>query len=117
MLAIFSATYTPLKDWNIKANISAYTHDQTTKDRVKTYYLYDAEGNVAKTENLVSSLKDSNAYQYRTQLQFTSDYALTLADSHHFKFFGWLFPRIFQAGRIFGLPEIICRLMILMYWG
>lgn len=27
MLAIFSATYTPLKDWNIKANISAYTHD------------------------------------------------------------------------------------------
>lgn len=31
MLAIFSATYTPLKDWNIKANISAYTHDQTTK--------------------------------------------------------------------------------------
>ena len=33
-----------------------------------------------------SSLKDSNAYQYRTQLQFTSDYALTLADSHHFKF-------------------------------
>ena len=59
MLAIFSATYTPLKDWNIKANISAYTHDQTTKDRVKTYYLYDAEGNVAKTENLVSSLKDS----------------------------------------------------------
>ena len=30
MLAIFSATYTPLKDWNIKANISAYTHDQTT---------------------------------------------------------------------------------------
>ena len=40
MLAIFSATYTPLKDWNIKANISAYTHDQTTKDRVKTYYLY-----------------------------------------------------------------------------
>lgn len=86
MLAIFSATYAPLKDWNIKANISAYTHDQTTKDRVKTYYLYDAEGNVAKTENLVSSLKDSNAYQYRTQLQFTSDYALTLADSHHFKF-------------------------------
>ena len=86
------------------------------KDRVKTYYLYDAEGNVAKTENLVSSLKDSNAYQYRTQLQFTSDYALTLADSHHFNF--WLvIPKNISSRKDFGLPEIICRLMILMYWG
>ena len=85
MMAIFSSTYTPLPNWNIKATIAAYTHDQTTKDRVNTYYLYDDEGNVAKTQNLVSSFKESNSYSYRTQLQFTSDYSFTVNDNHHVK--------------------------------
>ena len=86
MLAIFSATYTPIKNWNINANVSTYTHDQNTKDRVNTYYLYDAEGNVAKTENLVSSYKETEAYSYRTMLQFTSDYTMSIADKHNLKF-------------------------------
>lgn len=85
MLAIFDVTYSPLKDWNIKANVSTYSHDETSKKRTNTYYLYDAEGNIAKSENLVSSLKDQNKYQYRTQLQFTSDYTFKIARDHNFK--------------------------------
>ena len=88
MLAIFGATYTPLKNWNINAKLSAYSHDQTSKNRVKTYYLYDAEGNVAKTANMVSSVKDSNSYSYRTQLQITSDYTFSLGNIHNFKVLG-----------------------------
>lgn len=88
MLAIFDITYTPLRDWNIKANISTYTHDQATKNRSKTYYLYDADGNIAKTENLISSLKETNTYNFRTQLQFTSDYAFSISNDHHFKVLG-----------------------------
>lgn len=85
MLAIFDVVYSPLKDWNIKGSVSGYTHDQTNKNRVNTYYLYDASGNIAKTENLVSSLKNTNTYDYRTQLQFTTDYAFSLQSKHNFK--------------------------------
>lgn len=88
MLAIFDVTYSPFENWNIKGNISTYTHDQTTEDRAKTYYLYDGEGNVAKTMNAVSSLKNTNAYSYRTQLQFITDYSFSLVDKHHFKVLG-----------------------------
>lgn len=85
MLAIFDVVYSPLKDWNIKGSVSGYTHDQTNKDRVNTYYLYDADGNIAKTENMVSSLKNTNAYDFRTQLQFTTDYAFSINSKHNFK--------------------------------
>lgn len=85
MLAIFDVVYTPLKDWNIKGNVSTYSQSQRTKNRANTYYLYDAEGNIAKTENMVSSLKETDTYKYRTQLQFTTDYAFSLAKKHNFK--------------------------------
>ncbi|WP_288733024.1 TonB-dependent receptor [uncultured Parabacteroides sp.] len=97
MLAIFDVTYTPLKDWNIKANVSTYTHDQATKNRSKTYYLYDAEGNIAKTENLISSLKETNTYNFRTQLQFTSDYAFDISNNHHFKVLGGYSQEYYKA--------------------
>ncbi|WP_337942258.1 TonB-dependent receptor [Parabacteroides sp.] len=97
MLAIFDVIYTPIKDWNIKANISTYTHDQTTKNRSKTYYLYDADGNIAKTENLISSLKDINTYNFRTQLQFTSDYAFSISNDHHFKVLGGYSQEYYRA--------------------
>lgn len=97
MLAIFDITYTPLKDWNIKANISTYTHDQATKNRSKTYYLYDADGNIAKTENLISSLKETNTYNFRTQLQFTSDYAFSISNDHHFKVLGGYSQEYYKA--------------------
>lgn len=86
MLTIFDVVYTPLKNWNIKGTVASYTHDTTTKNRVNTYYLYDADGNIAKTENLVSSLKDVNTYSYRTQIQFVTDYLFSLNESHNFKF-------------------------------
>lgn len=85
MMAIFDVTYSPLKDWNIKGNIATYSHNTTTKNRVNTYYLYDEEGNIAKTENRVSSLKETNTYNFRTQLQFTTDYSFKIASDHNFK--------------------------------
>lgn len=85
MMAIFDVTYSPLKDWNIKGNIATYSHNTTTKNRVSTYYLYDEEGNIAKTENRVSSLKETNTYNFRTQLQFTTDYSFKIASDHNFK--------------------------------
>ncbi|MDR2920847.1 MAG: TonB-dependent receptor [Tannerella sp.] len=85
MLAIFDVTYTPIKDWNINGNVAAYTNDVEYKDRLKTYYLYDAEGNVAKTENIVSKLKETSTYSYRTQIQFLTDYSFQIADKHNFK--------------------------------
>ncbi|MGM9802858.1 MAG: SusC/RagA family TonB-linked outer membrane protein [Muribaculaceae bacterium] len=85
MLAIFDATYSPLQDWNIKANVATYSHNTTKKNRVNTYYLYDNSGNIAKTENRVSSLNESNSYSFRTQIQFTSDYSFTLSQLHNFK--------------------------------
>ncbi|MCC8170681.1 MAG: TonB-dependent receptor [Parabacteroides sp.] len=85
MMAIFDVTYSPLKDWNIKGNVATYSHNTTTKNRVSTYYLYDEEGNIAKTENRVSSLKETNTYNFRTQLQFTTDYSFKIASAHHFK--------------------------------
>lgn len=85
MMAIFDVTYSPLKDWNIKGNIATYSHNTTTKKRVSTYYLYDEEGNIAKTENRVSSLKETNTYNFRTQLQFTTDYSFKIASDHNFK--------------------------------
>lgn len=85
MMAIFDVTYSPLKYWNIKGNIATYSHNTTTKNRVSTYYLYDEEGNIAKTENRVSSLKETNTYNFRTQLQFTTDYSFKIASDHNFK--------------------------------
>lgn len=85
MMAIFDITYSPLKDWNIKGNVATYSHNTTTKNRVNTYYLYDEEGNIAKTENRVSSLKETNTYNFRTQLQFTTDYSFKIASDHNFK--------------------------------
>lgn len=85
MMAIFDVTYSPLKDWNIKGNVATYSHNTTTKNRVNTYYLYDEEGNIAKTENRVSSLKETNTYNFRTQLQFTTDYSFKIASDHNFK--------------------------------
>ena len=85
MMAIFDVTYSPLKDWNIKGNIATYSHNTTTKNRVSTYYLYDEEGNIAKTENRVSSLKETNTYNFPTQLQFTTDYSFKIASDHNFK--------------------------------
>lgn len=97
MLAIFDLTYTPLKDWNIKGNVSTYTHDETSKKRTNTYYLYDADGNIAKTENMVSSLKDQNKYNFRTQLQFTSDYTFSISDKHNFKALGGYSQEYYKA--------------------
>lgn len=85
MMAIFDLSYSPLKDWNIKGNIATYSHNTTYKDRKNTYYLYDNDGNIAKTENQVSSLKETNTYNFRTQLQFTSDYSFKIASDHNFK--------------------------------
>lgn len=85
MMAIFDVSYSPLKDWNIKGNIATYSHNTTYKDRKNTYYLYDNDGNIAKTENQVSSLKETNTYNFRTQLQFTSDYSFKIATDHNFK--------------------------------
>lgn len=85
MMAIFDVTYSPLKDWNIKGSVATYSQNTTTKNRVNTYYLYDKEGNIARTENRVSSLKETNSYNFRTQLQFTSDYSFKISDNHNFK--------------------------------
>lgn len=85
MMAIFDVTYSPIKDLNLKANISTYSHDQDNKDRAYTYYLYNEDGSVAKTENLVSSLKETTTYSFRTQLQFTADYAFKIKEDHNFK--------------------------------
>ena len=97
LLAIFGVVYTPLKNWNIKADYSAYLSDNTNKDRVKSYDLYDEEGNVARTENMVSRLTNSTSSSRRTQLQITSDYSLTLADSHHLKFLAGFSQEEFKA--------------------
>lgn len=85
MMAIFDFLYTPLENWNIKGNVATYSHNTTNKDRLNTYYLYDDEGNIAKTENQVSSLKETNSYAFRTQFQFMSDYSFRILADHHFK--------------------------------
>lgn len=36
MMAIFDVSYSPLKDWNIKGNVSAYNYNKAVKDRVNT---------------------------------------------------------------------------------
>lgn len=86
MLAIFTVGYSPLNNWNIKGVVSAYTHDNTTKNRAKTYYLYNDNGDIAKTMNPISGVTDGNSYNYRTQIQFTTDYSLSLREAHNFKF-------------------------------
>lgn len=85
MMAIFNVAFTPIEDWNIKGSVATYSQNTTNKNRVSTYYLYDAEGNIAKTENRVSSLKETNTYNFRTQLQFTTDYGFKIASHHNFK--------------------------------
>lgn len=85
MMAIFDVSFSPIENWNIKGNIATYTHDTKTKNRVNTYYLYDENGEVAKTVNQVSSLNESNSYSYRTQIQFTTDYSFKIKDEHSFK--------------------------------
>lgn len=85
MMAIFDVTYSPLENWNIKGNVATYSHNTTSKDRRNTYYLYDADGNIAKTENQVSALKETNGYDFRTQFQFMTDYTFSLFSDHHFK--------------------------------
>ncbi|MDD4589875.1 MAG: TonB-dependent receptor [Parabacteroides sp.] len=85
MLAIFDVTYTPVENWNINGNVASYSSDVRYKDRTKTYHLYDTEGNVAKTENLVPTLKETSTYNYRTQLQFLSDYGFSISSNHNFK--------------------------------
>ena len=84
MLAIFDVIYSPLKDWNIKGTVASYSHNNTKKDRSKTYYLYDADGNVARTENLIPTLRETNEYLYRTQIQFLTDYKFSLNETHNF---------------------------------
>ena len=86
MLSIFDLSYSPIKDWNIKATYSNFTHDNVVKNRANTYYLYDAEGAIAKTENMVSSLRNTNSYNMRSQLQFLTDYSLKINRQHNFKF-------------------------------
>ena len=86
MMAIFDIAYSPIKNLNLKANISTYSQDTDTKNRTYTYYLYDVEGNIAKTENPISSLKENTSYNFRTQLQFTADYVFTIKDVHNLKF-------------------------------
>lgn len=85
MMAIFDLNYSPVMDWNIKGTIATYSHNTTSKNRVSTYYLYDDKGGIAKTENRVSSLKEANTYNFRTQLQFTTDYSFKVTSDHNFK--------------------------------
>lgn len=85
MMAIFDVLYSPIKDWNIKGSVATYSHNSKTKDRVNTYYLYNENGDIAKTENQVSSLKEAESYTYRTQIQFTTDYSFKIKEDHSFK--------------------------------
>ena len=85
MMAIFDVSYSPIKDWNIKGSVATYSHSTKTKDRVNTYYLYNENGDIAKTENQVSSLKETESYAYRTQIQFTTDYSFKIKEDHSFK--------------------------------
>jgi TonB-linked SusC/RagA family outer membrane protein len=86
MLAIFDVVYTPLKDWNIKGTVASYTHNNTSGNRSKTYHLYDADGNIARTENLIPTLREANSYAYRTQIQFITDYKFSIKEQHNFSF-------------------------------
>ena len=85
MMAIFDVSYSPIKDWNIKGSVATYSHNTKTKNRVNTYYLYNENGDIAKTENQVSSLKETESYAYRTQIQFTTDYSFRIKEDHSFK--------------------------------
>lgn len=85
MMAIFDVSYSPIKDWNIKGSVATYSHNSKTKGRVNTYYLYNENGDIAKTENQVSSLKEAESYTYRTQIQFTTDYSFKIKEDHSFK--------------------------------
>ena len=85
MMAIFDVLYSPIKDWNIKGSVATYSHNSKTKGRVNTYYLYNENGDIAKTENQVSSLKEAELYTYRTQIQFTTDYSFKIKEDHSFK--------------------------------
>lgn len=85
MMAIFDVLYSPIKDWNIKGSVATYSHNSKTKNRVNTYYLYNENGDIAKTENQVSSLKEAESYTYRTQIQFTTDYSFKIKEDHSFK--------------------------------
>lgn len=85
MMAIFDVSYSPIKDWIIKGSVATYSHNSKTKDRVNTYYLYNENGDIAKTENQVSSLNEAESYAYRTQIQFTTDYSFKIKEDHSFK--------------------------------
>lgn len=87
LFGIFEAKYTPITDLNIKVNFSTYNNDEQNKNKVNTYYLYDADGNIAKTVNLTNSMRQSFNSSYRNMLQFTTDYTKSF-NGHNMKALG-----------------------------
>lgn len=84
-VTILEMNFAPLKDWNIKGSFANYTSDYWYKDRTSTYYLYDADGNVAKTVNMKSKLEQYTESSRRTTLQMVTDYSKTFNQKHNFK--------------------------------
>lgn len=85
LLGIFEVAYRPIKGMELKGNFSRYTNDNWSKNRVLSYNLYNAEGEIASVQNRVTNLTDAVNNSYRNMLQFTADYGFNL-DKHNFKF-------------------------------
>lgn len=87
LLGIFELNYKPIDDLELKGSFSRYTFDNWNKNRVKSYNLYDDQGNVVSVQNQVTSVQDSSESNYRNMLQFTANYTKNMGD-HHFKLLG-----------------------------
>ncbi len=84
MLNIFDLTYTPLKNWNIKANYSNYTYDGRSTDKVNSYKLYNMDGSLNSTQNSVNQLTESSENNKKNILQLTTNYSIN-SSIHSFK--------------------------------
>lgn len=96
MLAMFDINYQPLKNWDINAKASTFTFNSNYKDRANTFYLYDAEGEIAKINNPVSFLRQDNAQNSRTQLQVTSNYDYSINSAHNFNILAGYSQELYQ---------------------
>lgn len=86
LFSIFELAYTPITNWNIKGNFSYYTTNVYSKSRSRTYYLYDQNGEVAKTQNPITGQRENFSSNYKTQLQILTDYSMSINEIHNFTF-------------------------------
>ncbi|MCG8306939.1 MAG: TonB-dependent receptor [Cytophagales bacterium] len=86
-LAIFSANITPLKNWRIIPLYSLRTFDLYEHNYTKPITLYNPDGTIYSQDVLANmTIYNSQRYRESSILQLTTDYTLSLDQTHNFTF-------------------------------